>query len=253
LEITEISQLDLTKQYSMVDYLSWKFKERVELLKGYVAKMSPAPNSGHQIISWNLASEFSIVFKNKPCKAFAAPFDVYLPKNSKSGQTIVQPDLCVICDTSKIEKKGDIHFRDDNKFQFRKMLMENSCLVEKVSDKYITGYKHFYSCEVPFPGYKSIPSGQYILTYNRDIILDLFNKVPEGENLSNKPKNGRDNLKKWISQIAENQRHIYRSKPKSSTMTDKISWALIIVLTLETLGWLFSFGLESYVKMVAKG
>jgi Uma2 family endonuclease len=106
LEITEISQLDLTKQYSMVDYLSWKFKERVELLKGYVAKISPAPNSGHQIISWNLASEFSIVFKNKPCKAFAAPFDVYLPKNSKSEQTIVQPDLCVICDTSKIEKKG---------------------------------------------------------------------------------------------------------------------------------------------------
>ena len=106
MEITDISQLDLNKEYTMVDYLSWKFKERVELLKGYVAKMSPAPNSGHQIISWNLTSEFSIVFKNQPCKAFAAPFDVYLPSNDNSGQTVVQPDLCVICDIKKIEKKG---------------------------------------------------------------------------------------------------------------------------------------------------
>ena len=106
MEITDISQLDLGKQYTIVDYLSWKFKERVELLKGYVAKMSPAPNSGHQIISWNLASEFSVVFKNKTCKAFAAPFDVYLPSQNNSGQTIVQLDLCVICDLGKIEKKG---------------------------------------------------------------------------------------------------------------------------------------------------
>jgi Uma2 family endonuclease len=106
MEITDISQLDLGKQYTFVDYLSWKFKERVELLKGYVAKMSPAPNSGHQIVSWNLASEFSVFFKNKKCKAFAAPFDVYLPSLGNAGQTVVQPDLCVICDLAKIEKKG---------------------------------------------------------------------------------------------------------------------------------------------------
>jgi Uma2 family endonuclease len=106
MEITDISQLDLNKEYTMVDYLSWKFKERVELLKGYVAKMSPAPNSGHQIISWNLTSEFSIVFKNKPCRAFAAPFDVYLPNHGNAGQTVVQPDLCVVCDTKKRKKKG---------------------------------------------------------------------------------------------------------------------------------------------------
>jgi Uma2 family endonuclease len=106
MEITDISQLDLSKQYTIADYLSWKFTERVELLKGFVAKMSPAPNSGHQIISWNLASELSFYFKNKSCKAFSAPFDVYLPSQGNAGQTIVQPDLCVICDTVKIEKKG---------------------------------------------------------------------------------------------------------------------------------------------------
>jgi hypothetical protein len=54
MEITDISQLDFTKQYSIADYLSWKFKERVELLKGCVAKMSSSPNSGHQMISADL-------------------------------------------------------------------------------------------------------------------------------------------------------------------------------------------------------
>lgn len=106
MEITDISQLDLSKEYTMADYLSWKFKERVELLKGYVAKMSPTPNSGHQIISWNLASELSVFLKNKKCKAFAAPFDVYLPTQGNAGQTVVQPDLCIISDLGKIERKG---------------------------------------------------------------------------------------------------------------------------------------------------
>ncbi len=106
MEITDISQLDLNKEYTMVDYLSWKFKERVELLKGYVAKMSPAPNSYHQIISAELSRQLFNFFHKKPCKAFAAPFDVYLPTQGNAGQTVVQPDLCVICDSSKIEKKG---------------------------------------------------------------------------------------------------------------------------------------------------
>ncbi len=106
MEITDISQLDFTKQYTIADYLSWKFKERVELLKGYVAKMSPAPNSYHQIISAELSRVLFNYFHKKPCKAFAAPFDVYLPNHKNTGQTIVQPDLCVICDLEKIEKKG---------------------------------------------------------------------------------------------------------------------------------------------------
>ena len=106
MEITDISQLDLSKQYTIVDYLSWKFKERVELLKGYVAKMSPAPNSYHQMISGELSRQLFNFFHKKTCRAFAAPYDVYLPSQSNSGQTIVQPDLCLICDPNKIEKKG---------------------------------------------------------------------------------------------------------------------------------------------------
>lgn len=48
--ITDINQLDLSKKYTYADYLSWRFKERVELIKGRIFKMSPAPNRRHQTI-----------------------------------------------------------------------------------------------------------------------------------------------------------------------------------------------------------
>ena len=102
--ITDIEQLDLTKTYTTADYLQWRFQERVELIWGQLFKMSPAPSSRHQIISGSLHSIFWNYLKNKSCKVFAAPFDVYLPTENKN--TVVQPDLCVICDPAKIQHKG---------------------------------------------------------------------------------------------------------------------------------------------------
>ncbi len=104
--ITSLEQLDLTKAYTYKDYLSWKFNERVELFKGYIAKMSPAPTSTHQVICGELHGLIWIFLRKKPCKVFLAPFDVYLPSIEGDGQTVVQPDLCVICDVSKIKKQG---------------------------------------------------------------------------------------------------------------------------------------------------
>lgn len=104
--ITSIEQLDFTKAYTFKDYLSWEFSERVELLKGYIARMSPAPTSRHQEISSNLHGSLWFYLKKKSCKVYAAPFDVYLPSIKGDGETVVQPDLCVICDTSKIKKQG---------------------------------------------------------------------------------------------------------------------------------------------------
>jgi Uma2 family endonuclease len=104
--ITNIEQLDLSKAYTFKDYLSWKFNERVELLKGYIARMSPAPNFRHQEISSNLHFNLAYFLQKKPCKVVSAPLDVYLPAIKGDGQTVVQPDLCVICDVSKIKKQG---------------------------------------------------------------------------------------------------------------------------------------------------
>ena len=52
--VTDIDQLDPNGSYTYADYLTWKFNERVELFKGRIFKMSPAPNRFHQEISINL-------------------------------------------------------------------------------------------------------------------------------------------------------------------------------------------------------
>lgn len=109
--ITDINQLDLNKVYSYADYLLWKFEERVELFKGKIYKMSPAPNLKHQTVSMNLTGEMYNIFKTHPCRFFSAPFDVRLPKKGKEDQevfTVVQPDLCVVCDENKLDQRGCI-------------------------------------------------------------------------------------------------------------------------------------------------
>ncbi|WP_346236499.1 Uma2 family endonuclease [Niabella insulamsoli] len=107
--ITDISQLDRNKKYSYADYLTWRFKETVELIKGRLFILSPAPASRHQKIASNLVTELSSFFKSHKCHLFFAPFDVRLVKNMSSDNeitTVVQPDICVICDGSKIDERG---------------------------------------------------------------------------------------------------------------------------------------------------
>lgn len=108
----QLSDLDLNKTYSYADYLKWTFEERLELIKGKIFKMTPAPASRHQMISWVLSGELYAFLKNKDCKAYPAPFDVRLPRKQGDGDkqifTVVQPDICVICDLNKLDKRGCI-------------------------------------------------------------------------------------------------------------------------------------------------
>lgn len=111
MEITNINQLDFNKTYTYADYLLWKFKERVELIKGKIIEMSPAPSTNHQSISSNLHGQFYKVFEERKCKLFSAPFDVRLPihkSDSDKIHTVVQPDLCIVCDPNKLDDKGCI-------------------------------------------------------------------------------------------------------------------------------------------------
>jgi len=107
---TSLSQLDLSKRYTYADYIKWQFQERVELLNGGVLKMV-APSSKHQEVSINLSGILWGHLREKKCKVYAAPFDVRLPLPQQRATddniaTVVQPDLCVICDLSKIKKRG---------------------------------------------------------------------------------------------------------------------------------------------------
>ncbi len=108
MEITEFSQLDLSKTYSYFDYLQWKFEERVELFKGKVFKMSPAPASRHQRLLNKIGTPLSLYLEGKSCEVFYAPFDVRLQRNTddKKSITVVQPDISVICDPTKIDERG---------------------------------------------------------------------------------------------------------------------------------------------------
>lgn len=110
--ILDFSQLDLSKQYTYADYLRWQFKERVELIKGWIHKMAPAPKRLHQRLSAEilyLLIDF-IKKENKQCEVFSAPFDVRLIKNkgkeTKEIDTVVQPDISIICDKKKLDDRG---------------------------------------------------------------------------------------------------------------------------------------------------
>lgn len=109
--ITSLDQLDLSKQYTFADYFKWKINDRLELIRGYVRQMS-APSREHQAISRNLGRQIDAYFFSRKCEWYAAPFDVRFPRYDKVKEkeiiTVVQPDICVICDEKKLDKKGCI-------------------------------------------------------------------------------------------------------------------------------------------------
>jgi Uma2 family endonuclease len=103
--------LDPQKQYTYADYLTWLDDKRRELINGIVRMMS-APLEKHQRTSMNLSLELGVIIKknNGKCRIYHAPFDVRLPKNGEREDnliyTVVQPDICIVCDLDKIDEQG---------------------------------------------------------------------------------------------------------------------------------------------------
>lgn len=107
--ITSLDQLDPNQRYTYADYLTWRIQERVELIKGYIRKMAPAPNRRHQLLVGELFFQLrKHLGGGSPGQVFPAPFDVRLPKFSGSGpvDTVVQPDITVVCDPAKLDQQG---------------------------------------------------------------------------------------------------------------------------------------------------
>lgn len=105
--ITSLDQLDPNGTYTYADYLLWQFTERVELLRGKIRQMA-APSMKHQRISIRFSRILANALWQTPCQVFAAPFDVRLTRTreDKDVVTVVQPDLCVICDSAKLDDRG---------------------------------------------------------------------------------------------------------------------------------------------------
>jgi Uma2 family endonuclease len=93
-------------QYTYADYLNWDEDVRSEIIDGEFVMMAP-PLRRHQEISGNLFYEFRSFLEGKPCKVYAAPFGVRLfPKKDKSDDTVLEPDMVVVCDESKLDDRG---------------------------------------------------------------------------------------------------------------------------------------------------
>lgn len=69
--VTKFSDLDLSKSYTYGDYLMWNFEEKVELIKGKIFKMSPAPSMKHQGVVRNIVGNMFNSFGNNSCKLFS--------------------------------------------------------------------------------------------------------------------------------------------------------------------------------------
>jgi len=94
--------------YSYADYLKWDYEEIVELIKGKIFTKAAAPNRRHQEVSGSLFYLFANYLQAQPCKVYAAPFDVRFSRNPENEKvkSVVQPDISVICDLSKLDEKG---------------------------------------------------------------------------------------------------------------------------------------------------
>lgn len=91
------------------DYRRWPDDLRCELIGGVVYDMCPAPTRSHQRIAMKIATQISNFLGDGPCEVYAAPFDVRLPKANEADDridTVVQPDISVICDPAKLDEAG---------------------------------------------------------------------------------------------------------------------------------------------------
>jgi Uma2 family endonuclease len=98
-------------KYSYADYLTWQIDEMVEIIKGKLFKMTAAPSRIHQKVAGKLYHRLYSFLEENSCEVYIAPFDVRLPTSSTENEdvyTVVQPDICVICDKNKLDDAGCI-------------------------------------------------------------------------------------------------------------------------------------------------
>jgi Uma2 family endonuclease len=104
--------LDTNKRYTYADYLTWLDDKSRELIHGFIKKMSPAPRLQHAKVSYRIAWHLGTFIEKRKgkCEVFTAPFDVRFPKRGETADdkidTVVQPDICVICDLLKLDERG---------------------------------------------------------------------------------------------------------------------------------------------------
>ena len=97
------------KHYTYADYLQWPDETRYELIDGEAFLMSPAPLVEHQEVAGEVFRQLANQLDGQPCRPYIAPVDVRLPRKDEADaaiDTVVQPDILVVCDPRKIDRRG---------------------------------------------------------------------------------------------------------------------------------------------------
>ncbi|MBF0552758.1 MAG: Uma2 family endonuclease [Deltaproteobacteria bacterium] len=98
-----------TEKYTYGDYLTWEDGQRWEIIKGVPYQMTPGPAMRHQLVLGELHWQMNNFLRGKKCRLIMAPFDVRLPQGDEADSqidTVVQPDLVVVCDRTKLDERG---------------------------------------------------------------------------------------------------------------------------------------------------
>ena len=97
-------------RYTFADVLARNDGERAEIIDGEVFLMAPAPSRGHQEVSGEVFRQLANYLEGKRCKVYHAPFDVRLFEKDGDAledvDTVVEPDIVVVCDHSKLDDRG---------------------------------------------------------------------------------------------------------------------------------------------------
>lgn len=104
--------MEKKRPYTYGDYLRWPEGRRVEIIEGRLYNMGPAPSRYQQEVRGELFRQIANFLwerSDNPCRVYAAPFDLRLPEHAKEDEateTVVQPDILVVCDPDKLDEKG---------------------------------------------------------------------------------------------------------------------------------------------------
>ena len=104
-----MNALPLEKRYTYADLLSWEEDVRYELYDGYPMALA-SPTDTHQEISGRLFLQLSSCLHGKKCKVYYAPLDVRIFEQDGDSpwdvNTVLQPDLLVVCNAEKVDRRG---------------------------------------------------------------------------------------------------------------------------------------------------
>jgi len=160
--ITDINQLDMDATYTVADYLSWQFDEMVQLIRGKVVRMSPAPRLTHAKISATVERRlYQLIPKGSPCQVFHAPVDVYLTLPDQSKPTILQPDIFIVCDPAKLKDQGCVGAPD----WICEIVSPGSFKLDTVTKKQV---------------YQEAGVQEYLIIHPGDKIVEVYRLGPSG-------------------------------------------------------------------------